>query len=159
MIKLIRSMRTKARLVVASVAVAAAVGGRSSPVAARDDHLKFPIAPALGTTDAKAKLDPKIALYFGKAAHPKGTDLGTFTTNKKTNAVGKSDQVACEWVFLSALIALQERARQLQATAVVGIESIYKNETFTSETEFMCGAGTFVAGVALRGQFIHAGAK
>ncbi|HVR63865.1 MAG TPA: excinuclease ABC subunit A [Polyangia bacterium] len=149
----------KLRLLAVSVAVAAMVAGRSLPVSARDDHLKFPIAPALGTPDAKAKLDPKIALYFGKAAHPSGADLGTFTTNKKTNAVGKTDQVACEWVFLSALIALQERARQLQATAVVGIESIYKNDPFSSETEFMCGAGSFVAGVALRGQFIRAGGK
>lgn len=149
----------KVCLLAVGVAVAAAIGGRSLPVSARDDHLKFPIAPALGTSDAKAKLDPKIALYFGKAAHPSGLDLGTFTTNKKTNAVGKSDQVACQWVFLSALIALQERARQLQATAVVGIESMYKNEPFSSETEFMCGAGTFVAGVALRGQFIRPGAK
>jgi hypothetical protein len=141
------------------VAVAAAIAGQARPVSARDDRLKFPIAAALGTADAKAKLDPKIALYFGKAAHPGGQDLGTDSTNRKTNAVGKSDQQACGWVFLSALIALQERARQLQATAVVGIESIYKNEPFSSETEFMCGAGTFVAGVALRGQFIRVGAK
>lgn len=151
----------RASVLVAAAAVSAAILilGRPAPVAARDDHLKFPIAPALGTTDAKAKLDPHIALYFGKAAHPSGQDMGTFTTNKKTNAVGKSDQKACEWVFLSAMIALQERARQLQANAVVGIESMYKNETFSSETEFMCGAGTFVAGVALRGQFIRTGAK
>ena len=149
----------KAGVLMMTVVVGAAILGQALPVSARDDRLKFPIAPALGTADAKAKLDPKIALYFGKSSHPAGMDLGAFTTNKKTNAVGKSDQIACEWVFLSALIALQERARQLQATAVVGIESIYKNEPFSSETEFMCGAGTFVSGVALSGKFIRAGAK
>jgi hypothetical protein len=128
--------------------------GLSRSVSARDDRLKFPIAAALSSPDAKAKLDPKIPLYFGKAPHPAGQDLGSFSTNKKTNHVGKSDQVACEWVFLSALLELQARVRSLQGSAVVAIESNYKDTPFVSETEFECGAGTFVAGVALRAQII-----
>jgi hypothetical protein len=149
----------KLGMVVVTVAVLAAGLGRSLPVSARDDHLKFPIAAALGTADAKVKLDPHIALYFGKSPAPSGQDMGTFTTNKKTRAFGKDDQTACEWVFLSAVLALQERARQLQATAVVNIQSVYKNEPFSSEKEFMCGAGTFMSGVALSGKFIKTGAK
>jgi hypothetical protein len=149
----------KLGIAVVTLGVLAAGLGRSLPVSARDDHLKFLIAAALGTADAKVKLDPHIALYFGKSPAPSGQDMGTYSTNKKTNAVGKNDQTACEWVFLSAVLALQERARQLQATAVVNIESIYKNEPFSSEKEFICGAGTFVAGVALNGKFIKTGAK
>ncbi len=133
--------------------------GLSRSVSARDDVLTFPIAAALNSPDARAKLDPKIPLYFGNSPHPAGQDLGPFTTNKKTNHVGKSDQVACEWVFLSALLELQARVRSLQASAVVAIESNYKNVPFVSETEFQCGAGTFVAGVALKAQIIKIAGK
>ncbi|MEA2695914.1 MAG: hypothetical protein QOI66_185 [Myxococcales bacterium] len=128
--------------------------GLSRSVSARDDRLKFPIASVLSSTEARAKLDPKIPLYFGKAHHPAGQDLGPFSTNKKTNHLGKSDQVACERAFLSALIELQARVRTLQASAVVAIESNYKDIPFASETEFECGTGSFVAGVALRAQII-----
>jgi hypothetical protein len=133
--------------------------GLSLPVSARDDRLKFSIKAALNSPAARAKLDPKIPLYFGKSAHPAGADLGIYTTNKKTNAFGKSDQNACEWAFLSAVLELQDRVRKLQGTAMVAIESNYKNEVFVSEEEFICGAGSMVAGVALRGQVIKAGGK
>jgi hypothetical protein len=138
----------------ALVVVLFSVGG-SRPVSARDDRLKFQIRGALGRSEAKQKLDPEIRLYFGKAGHPTPQgDMGDYRADKKTRSIGRSDQDACEWAFLSALIDLQQRARTLGANAVIGIESFFKEQTSTSETEFECGAGSMMAAVNLRGKLV-----
>jgi hypothetical protein len=126
-----------------------------APADARDDRLRFPIADALATADAKEKLDPAIRLFFGAQKHPKPVkSFGTDTTNKKTNFFNKDDKEGCEWVFLSALLQLQSRARKLGANGVVNIASVYRGANLESETEYECGAGTFIGGVALRGEFV-----
>ena len=120
----------------------------------RDDRLRFSINDAISTVAAQNKLQG-IKLYFGDQKHPEVLeDLGEFNTNKKTNAFAKSDKKACEWVFLSALLQLQERARNLNANAVIKIKSNYKHQEFVSETEFECGAGHIMAGVALKGRIV-----
>lgn len=125
------------------------------PVHARDSKLMFPITPALEVKDAKEKLDGSVKFYFGNQETPKVlTKLGTDVTNQKTNAVGKSDERACNWVFLSAMIQLDKRAKQLGANAVVNIVSYYQKNVMSSPTEFECHAGNIVAGVALRGEFV-----
>jgi hypothetical protein len=122
---------------------------------ARDDRLKFPIADAKATDAAKEKLDGSIKFYWGKQKHPAvAKSLGEFTSNKKTNFFNKSDKDGCEWVWLSAMISLQERAQKEGGNAVIGIKSVYKNDEFVSETEYECGAGTFAGGVALRGEVV-----
>lgn len=122
---------------------------------ARDDIGKYSIQELLATEKAKnALLD--IPLYFGDAKFGKAeAKYGEVITNKKTNAWNKSDREACEWVMLSALKALQERAMREGMNAVVGIESYYKKREFKSETEFECGAGAIMAGVALKGTLIR----
>ena len=126
-----------------------------SRVTARDDRLKFPIADAMSTPAAREKLRPDVWLYFGEAPHPEVVQkLGETVVNLKTNAFGKSDQAACQWVFLSVVIELQKRAREAGGNAVIGIESYYKKEVFTDEKLFMCGAGAMVAGVAFRGTIV-----
>ncbi|MCP3723114.1 YbjQ family protein [Paraburkholderia sp. CNPSo 3272] len=101
------------------------------------------------------KVSDDIALYFAGQPHPavKKT-LGQFSTNKKTNAFGKSDEAACQHVFLSAVQELQERARKEGGNAVINIKSNYKNELRESATEFTCGAGAMIAGVALVGDVV-----
>ena len=80
---------------------------------ARDTHLKLPIKDAMATADYQAKVDQNIKLFFGAQEHPKpAQSFGTIKTNKKTNFFNKSDKEGCEWVFLSAILALQEAARQ-----------------------------------------------
>lgn len=127
----------------------------ASTADARDDRLKFPIADAKATDAAKEKLDGSIKFYWGKQKHP-GVEkkLGEFTANKKTNFVGKSDKEGCEWVWLSAMISLQERAHKEGGNAVIGIKSVYKRDELVSETEYECGAGSFMGGVALRGEVV-----
>jgi hypothetical protein len=141
------------RLALAAIALATlAAPGLAQ---ARNDRLQLPLPDALGTVDAKAKMDPAIRLYWGPEKHAKPAQtFGTYTANKKTNFFMKEDKTACEWAFLSAVLQLQKRAQQLGANAVVNVSSLYRGETSSSETEYLCAAGTFMGGVALRGDFV-----
>jgi uncharacterized protein YbjQ (UPF0145 family) len=122
---------------------------------ARDDRQMHSIALAFDTKDAKERLDPGVKLYFGKLEYPAVERvIGEWKTNKKTNAVGKSDQEACQWAFLSAMLQLQKRAREEGGDAVVEIKSVYRDVPTVSETEFVCGAGNLMAGVAFRGKVV-----
>jgi uncharacterized protein YbjQ (UPF0145 family) len=125
------------------------------PAQARDSKYLLPIAAALEVQDAKNRLDGSVKFFFGNQETPKVlAKLSTDVTNLKTNAVGKSDEKACNWVFLSAMIQLEKRAKQLGANAVVNIVSYYRKEFMSSPTEFECHAGAMIAGVALRGEFV-----
>lgn len=122
---------------------------------ARDTEHMYSYEEMLGREDAKMKLDQGIRFYFGDEAHPAiERKLGTYVSNKKTNALNKSDDRACEWAFLSAMLSLQQRAIREGGDAVVNIQSYYKKNVINSATEFECGAGAFVAGVALRGTVV-----
>ena len=121
---------------------------------ARDTRQHFDIATAIAAGKADGTLDGSVQFHFKGARAPAiATRLGPARTNKKTNAFGKSDGTACQWVFLGALKALQEAARERGANAVIDIESNYKNQVFSSATQYECGAGGLMAGVALKGVY------
>ena len=121
---------------------------------ARDDIGDYSVANVLVTEQAKAKL-AGVRYYFGKKKHGKVSKrYGIYSTNKKSNAFGKSDQEACEWVFLSAMIQLKERALKLGGNAVINIKSNYKGNLTSSNETFKCGAGAIIAGVALQGEVV-----
>ena len=127
----------------------------SSAAYARDSLIRVSIEEAITTADAEVKLDAGIKFFFGDQEHPEVvTQVGTYTSNKKTNAFGKSDQRACKWAFLSAMITLQDRAIAEGGNAVVNIRSYYKKHDFSSATEFECGAGAIMAGVTLVGEVV-----
>jgi len=122
---------------------------------ARDTRHMFSIAEALRTLAAEERIDQNVQLIFGNQLHPPvAKNLGTFTSNRKTNAFNKSDKEACEWAFLSAILSLQERARREGGDAVVNIRSYYKKISISHQTKYMCGAGAIVAGVAFRGDVV-----
>ena len=79
--------------------------------------------------------------------------MSSDVSNRKTNAANKSDEEACRWAALSALLAFQKNAKERGANAVVDIVSYYKKNEFRSATNFECFAGSFVAGVALKGTY------
>ncbi|MDJ0812347.1 MAG: excinuclease ABC subunit A [Woeseiaceae bacterium] len=125
---------------------------------ARNTIHQLSIADALAEGEEKGVLIDGIALYFGDAATPAvEKNHGEFTANRKTNAFNKSDEEACSWVFLTAVKALQERARKEGGNAVINIYSYYYKNTFVSQTEFECGAGTMVAGVTMIGDVVTLG--
>ncbi|HCH4005147.1 excinuclease [Vibrio parahaemolyticus] len=127
----------------------------SSNTLARDDIGSYPIENALSSEAAKNKLGTAVKFYFGEQKFPKVVEeFGEFKTNKKTNAFNKTDEEACNWVFLSAMIALKERAIKEGGNAVVDIKSNYKNNLTSSSDTFQCGAGTMIAGVALTGKVV-----
>lgn len=122
---------------------------------ARNTLHKVSIESALQWGEEEGVLDDAIALYFGDQEHPPvEKNLGTYTSNRKTNGVGKSDEKACQWAFLSAMKTLQERAVREGGNAVVNIHSYYYKNTFSSQTEFECGAGAIMSGVTMVGDVV-----
>jgi hypothetical protein len=121
---------------------------------AKEKIHQFSIADFMANPEHAEKL-AGVRFYFGDQAHPEIVrEFSDDRTNLKTNAFGKKDAVACDWVMLSAMLSLHNRAMQLGANAVINIRSNYKNNIVSSSTEYTCGAGAFVAGVALIGTFI-----
>ena len=116
---------------------------------ARDTKLKMPINSALKKGRAQGIIDPGVSLQFGKRAR-RGRQ-GTYTANRKTNSMNKTDREACEWAFFSAVKSLQDRARQRGVRRVTGIISYYNKRSRSSSSTYECHAGGIVAGVVLRG--------
>jgi hypothetical protein len=141
------------------LAFAALLALAATSVVARDDRLALPLEAALAKGQQyHDKVDSQIKLYFGsQPTPPVAKTIGQWTANKKTNAFGKSDQEACEVAFISAVISLQQRAKLEGGNAVINIVSVYKNARFESPTEYQCGAGALMAGVALRGTVVTLG--
>ena len=124
----------------------------SSLALARDTSLKLKYDYAMSSPTAIEKLGTDVKFYFGSSTTPATAEtFGEFMANKKTNAFNKTDEEACKWVFLSAMMSLRDRARSLNADAVINIKSYYKKNLMDSATEFECGAGGVMAGVTLKG--------
>src|SRR5690606_20549578 len=125
------------------------------PVAARDTEHMFDIDEALNANDARTALGEDVEFYFGDQSHPAvDRQISTEVANRKTNAFGKSDEEACQWVFLSALLALRDAALEQGADAVVNIESYYDKQPVSDPKNYECHAGAIMAGVALRGELV-----
>ena len=126
----------------------------SGDASARNTIQTYSVAEFMDNPEYASRLQG-VSFYFGNQPHPALlTEFGEFRTNKKTNAFNKSDKEACEWVMLSAMLSLHSKALSLGANAVVNIKSNYKNNVVISDTEFSCGAGGLMAGVALIGDFV-----
>jgi uncharacterized protein YbjQ (UPF0145 family) len=125
---------------------------------ARDAIENFPIKAALQTPDAKEKLNPKIRLSFGNWSHGDvAKSFGEWKSYKKSNGVGRANEIACQRAFLSALISLQERAVKMGGNAVVGIKSDYDNHKTSSDVTYVCGSGMLMSAVALVGTVVRTG--
>jgi len=151
-------MKTLAPRLAASAAAAAVITALlvTAPVAdARDTLQKLSLSSALEKAQASGKLAPGIKLFFGTQKYPTPTaKLGETRTNKKTNFFNKTDVEGCEWAFLSSMIALTQYAQRVGGNAIVNIRSNYKNNVFSSETEYECGAGNVTGGTAFIGDVV-----
>lgn len=138
-----------------SIAITGAANAAAAPAQARDNKHMMPIANAMAANDAKNRLGDAVRFYFGDQKTPAIVErLGSDKTSQKTNSFGKSAETACNWAFLSAMLRLQDRARELGANAVVNIVSNYKNVEHSSATDFECHDGAMMTGVALKGEFV-----
>jgi uncharacterized protein YbjQ (UPF0145 family) len=141
---------------ICTIALMATFNFTTNEAHAADRKVMLPVSGAMAANDASARLGDSVKFYFGKQVTPTVLKrLVSDKTSKKTNAFGKSDEKACNWVFLSAMMQLQTRAKELGANAVINIVSNYDNIEFSSETEFECHAGAIMAGVALKGDFVQ----
>lgn len=121
----------------------------------RDTTHFLSIEQALQSTQFQTRLDPSVRLYFGGQKHPKVThSLGTYSSNRKTNAFNKTVDEACQWVLLSTLLSLQDRAKKEGGNAVVNISSYYRKNIFKSNSKYECHTGAIIAGVAMRGRVV-----
>jgi len=127
----------------------------SFSASADDKMVKFPIAGAMAVNDAQQRLGDSVKFYFADQQTPKvASKITSDKTSQRTNGFGKSAEKACNWVFLSAMLALQKRATEVGADAVVNIVSNFKDQEFASQTEYECADGAIMAGVALKGDFV-----
>jgi hypothetical protein len=118
----------------------------SSIAQARNTRLTFKIQDVLDSPDYKEKVGTSIAFYFpDHPAPPIAQNLGEYVTNKKTNSFGKSDETACRWAMLSALIELRDRAVEEGGNAVINVVSYYDKDELQDKSQYECHAGAVVA--------------
>lgn len=130
----------------------------SAPAIARDTRYLLPIQDVLNMPEAKEKLDGSVRFFFAGQRTPKVLETkGSDVSNRKTNGVGKSDEEACRWAALSALLSFQDKAKTMDANAVVNLVSYYKKNEMASADQYECHAGAVVVGVALKGDYARVG--
>jgi len=133
---------------------AAALLAVASTANARETRVEQSLHALINSPEAKAAgIDGSVRFFLAGEKVNVQQRMGEDVTNKKTNAANKSDAVACNWVALSALKALQDGAKSRGANAVVDIVSYYKKNEFKSTTNYECYAGAILAGVALKGTY------
>jgi hypothetical protein len=138
-----------------SAAFVLILAGQAPSASARNTILDLPVDAAMASPRASALRD--VPVFMEGQDHPAtGESLGTFNSNRRTNAFGKSDEDACIVAFLSAIIALQDRAKALGGTAVIDIKSITQHNDLSSATQYRCAAGGIIANVALTGTVVAA---
>lgn len=142
-------MKTALATVLATLLLAS-----GAPAFARDDAHMLPLKDVVELGKAEGKLDGSVAFYLEGQKTPKVVQkMSSDVSNKKTNSAGKTVDRACQWAALSALIAFQEKAKQIGANAVIDMVSYYKKNTKTSATDYECHDGAFVTGVTLKGNY------
>jgi hypothetical protein len=133
--------------------LALAVGAASA--SARTTIHDLDVAQAKSAGIGHEKLLDVPVFMAGQKHRGIARDYGVFRSNRRTNAANKSDEVACQIAFLSALIALQARARDIGGDAVVEVRSITRNDPLVSATQYRCAAGGIIANVALEGRVVR----
>jgi len=149
----IHSFRTReiaaGTLLIAGLAIAV-------PAHARNTEQLYKIEQALDSVAGKQRL-LRVPLYFYGQDRPEfGKVVLEVSSEQTRRGTLRTDEVACQDAFLAAVVALQERAKQEKAAAIVDIVSITKGEKTESATEFRCIAGSTIVHVGLRGKLVAA---
>ena len=120
---------------------------------ARDTALYLPFDQVVTEAISTGKIDGSVKFYLaGNTPSGKVSVLSPgAVTNKKTNALNKTDNEACSWALQSALITLHDAAKKVGANAVTNIASFYKRNERKDPKTYECHAGAVIAGVALKG--------
>lgn len=119
---------------------------------AGDKVMHFPFANAVAAATQSGKLDGSVKFYLAGNTPSGHVEVVSdyLTVTRKTNAFGKNDQKACDWALQSALIAMQQGAKeQTGVNAIVDIVSDFGTE-YRDSTQYECHVGTLMAGVSLK---------
>ena len=88
--------------------------GLAAPADARNTKYYLPIAGVTQNPEYQSQLGSDVVFYFADQKTSKVEQtLGEYVTNKKTNSFNKSDENACQWAFLSALLELRDRSKEV----------------------------------------------
>lgn len=119
------------------------------------DHVyQFNFSDAVKKATSDGTLDGAVKFYLADKMSGGKVIQKDIITNKKTNGFAKSAEGSCDWVLRSALLQLQEAAKQRGGNAVINIVSYYKTKEVKSTTTYDCHKGMAVAGVALKGDIV-----
>lgn len=122
---------------------------------ARSDFLQMELPKVTGGEQGKQKLSG--VQYFMKGTnHPEvEINMGEVHSTKKTRNVGRGDYESCEVAALSALIAIEKKAKSMGADAVIDIESYTRDKISADTTKIECNVGSTVAHMAIRGTMVR----
>lgn len=130
----------------------------ASTVQARNIKLILPIADAMAAVHVQDRPSGAVKFFFGSQTTPKvAATLGSYVAAPRTAAMAKSDENACVEAFLWTLMALEKRALQVGANAVVNIVSYYQKLEMSSPSLFECHVGNVIASVVLKGDLVKLG--
>jgi uncharacterized protein YbjQ (UPF0145 family) len=128
-----------------------AVALAAQPSIAKDDDLStHDWANVLNNPEFASKL-AGVKFVFGAASPGQKVISAGIKTSTRTNRVGKSGEVACQRAAASALINFHNEATSAGGNAVVKIVSNWKNNEWSSTTQYQCAVGGVMAGVAIKG--------
>jgi uncharacterized protein YbjQ (UPF0145 family) len=127
----------------------------AAPAFADDAVATYSIASVVERPDFATETSG-VRFFFGNAPHPAVSRSieANATTSLRTRKLGRSSEEACQWVLMSALVQLRNHATSLGGNAVINVRSNWRNQEFSSATEYQCAAGFLMAGVALKGDVV-----
>jgi len=137
-------------LIVLSLSVSAVI-----PAYARKVKLILPIAAAMEATGIPDRPTGSVKIFFGNQKPPEiFMKVEGHVATPRSGAMGMSDEKAYYGALLWILVALEKRAQQMGANAVVNIVSYYQKNEMASATGFECHVGNVIATVWLTGDLV-----
>lgn len=97
-----------------------------------------------------------VPFYMKGQKHPKvKKTLSEVQSQRSTRGAFRSDEASCQVAFLSAMIALQQRAIEKGGNAIIDVVSTTRDKTTESATEYRCVAGAVVVHVGVKGKIVQ----
>lgn len=121
----------------------------------RNVKIVLPIAAALAAENIPDRPAGAVKFFFASQKSPEVlSKIESYIATPRSGAMSMSDERACNGAFLWTLLAMEKRALQKGANAVVNIVSYYERNEMASATEFECHVGNVIATVWLKGDLV-----
>jgi len=114
----------------------------------------FALRDSVGSEENCGSSDRRRQVFLWRSSNTADSDQDWQLAATPTGATGKSDERACHEALHWTLVALEKRAQQAGANAVVNIVSFYGKNELSSATMFECHVGNVIVSVFLRGDLV-----